>query len=263
MLKKRSLSLLLTAALLFSTVMMLSAEPASAASKKTYYLPEKVTVYSRQDNSWKKWYTNKYTYNSKGDITKYQEESGYGVSKVKWTYSKGKPVKAVVTSEKLPDFTTTLKFDKKGRVSQLTTVEPYNGKTGKFGRKYTYNAKGYAKKVTLINFNREKDTYSFTYHKNGMAKKIKGTGYTYYCNSNGLVTSDSSGYTYEYTYDKKGRVKSAVKYEKENGKKVGYQKEVYTYGKAKTTDRMKYVSMMSKAVGRVSGHPFPYHIYMN
>lgn len=268
--RKRSISLLIAVTVLFSAVMLSGVETASAASKKTYYLPVKVTRYDKQDNSWKMQHYEKYTYNSKGDVTKYQTDIGWfaGVSEVKWTYRKGKPVKAVVTSKKRPDYTTRLKFDSKGRVSQLMTVLPLNGKKTTCGMKYSYNKKGYAYKISLINFNTSKRSNSFAYHKNGMAKRITQDGkYSYYFNNKGLVT-ESSGYTYKYAYDKKGRVKSVVLYTNENGKDVESRKLVFSYGKAKTNDRMKYVSMMSKMtgvnkMGEVSGHPFPEHINMN
>ena len=80
-------------------------------------------------------------------------------------------------------------------------------------------------------------------------------------------TYDGDSEFYEYSYDSKGRISDVISYSlNENREKIEGIKIVYTYGKAKTTDKKKYIGFMGGTVWGdspitdVTGYPFPEHI---
>ncbi len=264
--KHRFLSVVM-AFLVFSGILLLPAvEPVNAASTETYYLPEKVTAYSWDEGSWDKGFYYKLTYNSKGDIKSYKTDIGLpGTTTIKWKYSKkGKPVKAVIKSKKYSSFTTTITYKKGKPVSACTSEKGH----GKLTQKYVYNKKGYVYKVTS-DFKSLRRKFGIKYHSNGLPSKITQGKESWKFNEEGLMIWDSWGDTYEYTYDDQGRITSAIGYTEEDGEIVPSIKMVYTYGKAKTSNRKKYIGLMgymiwgNSPINIVTGNPFPEHTTFN
>ena len=98
------------------------------------------------------------------------------------------------------DSTTTLTYDKKGRLKKLTLIYDETPDE-KYITTYTYNSKGQLTKETS---NQNHWVRTFTYNKKGYIKKSVAT----YDGSEGAT----SGFTYDYTYtyDKNGNVKKKV-----------------------------------------------------
>lgn len=270
----RCLSLIMSVLVFFSILIVPAADQVSAASKKTYYLPVKTTAYQKIGDSWEldKDACYSFSFNSKGDLTKYRANIGFpGTTTIRWTYARnGKPEKAIVKTKSF-SYVTTLKYNSKGKLTSFSTFSPGDGETRdvRWTRKYCYNKKGYAYRIksTLSSL---RGKYSIRYHKNGIPSKITKGKNIFRYNKQGLLTEsafDGDSEFYEYSYDSKGRISDVISYSlNENGEKIEGIKIVYTYGKAKTTDKKKYIGFMGGTVWGdspitdVTGYPFPEHI---
>ena len=250
---KKLLALFMTLTLMSCLVLTFGAAETFAASE-SYKLPTKITQYEYKKGKWKKTATHKYKYDSKGNI-KYWDGD-----KVKSTYKKGK-LKLVVVTGKTDSgykYITTKEYNSKGRIvswgSTDSTGEVFGGL-----REYSYNSKGYIKKMQPEKYARN---YKYKYYKNGLPKKITRTNLDDFedykvkvvekYNKQGIETS---GKTYE-----KGKLKSSWKKKitKKNGKitkivtttNTGKKyKCVYTYGSAKTKNKKTYASIMGMTQG--------------
>jgi len=217
---------------------------AAAKSGQPYNLPVKVTNYSydSKNNKWSKGETTKYRYNKKGDLI-YTTDIG----KITLKYKRGKVIKASnVSKEKYATFTlktaSSYTYDKKGRLSKRKTSTGTSSESAYvYTTKYYYNKKGtiYKKKDN----NGALDIYELNNYSGKIPKEILFEGETFVYNKNGLPLSFDLGsviYTYKYTYDEKGRVKSVI--ERLDGKK--WRKCVFSYGKTKTRDIRLYAGIM-------------------
>ena len=188
---------------------------ANAASKKTYYVPTKVTtVYDSNDGS-KTTYVTTYSYFKNGLLK--QATGQYG----KTVYKRNK--EGYATSEKIYDETGKLtseyvyKFKKKVPVS-CTAYQYADGKKILDG---TYNLT-YKKGVLRKSVYKQADgnyTNTTTYTKKGIPiKSTRNTGYTNYDKNGNQTTyyyaSTDGSYkeltTYTYKYDKKGNPVSEI-----------------------------------------------------
>ncbi len=271
----RILSLLLVLAL--SAVIVIPAtESVNAASGKSYYLPQKATSYIWTDDGWSKGYYYNFTYNSKGDIIKFKTDVGFtGTTTIKWTYRKnGKPQKAVVRNRNYSDYTTTIKYNKSGKALSLSTFRAGDGefRDVTWTKKYAYNKKGYVYRIKS-DIESLRARYTIKYHSNGLPSTIKRGKVTAKYNKKGLLTEviySNAKELYTYTYDSKGRIKSVISYFiNKEGEKNEETKTVYTYGKAKTSNKKKYIALIGTTmwdespIAAATGNPFPEQIDLN
>ena len=245
---KKIFALVMTLILVSGLVFTFGAEKTYAASG-SYKLPTKITQYEYKKGTWKKTGTYKYKYDSKGNITYWDG------AKLKPTYKNGKLKKVVVTgnNDSGDKFITTKEYDSKGRIIYWESADP-SGEVFHGLREYSYNSKGYIKKMQPQTCARN---YAYKYYKNGLPKQITRTNMDDFddykikviekYNKQGIETS---GKRYE-----KGKLKSSWKKEitKKNGNvtqivlttNAGKKyKCVYTYGSAKTRNKKTYAAVM-------------------
>ena len=253
-------------------VTLTSAASVNAAQEK-YDLPASSTEYIYQEEwdddgnvtggSWISGGKTSYKYDKYGRVISI---SG---TKYKWTYKKDLPVKMTTGKKKQSAFVTKT-FDKKGRLVSISSA--WYGKNGKktgdsIDLKYKYNKKGWISKASFKWGGENKShtaKYKYSFRKNGLPEKVtaSGSGANWKMlkvNKKGLITSisipDLNDCRYIYTYDKKGRVKTAVMQEKEDGKWKNSTKSVYHYKKYKTADKKAYFAAIN-LIKSGSGYDF-------
>lgn len=253
--KRRIMALLTTFTVTFAMVITVSTAQVNAAKTK-YEVPSKAIEYSNDfvgadptmDNAkWEKGDVEKFEYNKKGFVTKYDN------LKYKWTINKkGKPTKVRAGSKKFG--ASSVGTYKNGKLkSNLFRV--YNKKgslVGKYNETYGYT-KGWVSKVSgKINGYSYSASYKYTFYKNGVPKKMtqkfKAYGETdksvYYFNKKGLITKikyDDFVIKYKYKYDDAGRVIEKIMLDDD----MPLNKTIYRYDGKTTKDLKTYMAVMN------------------
>ena len=194
---KRIMALALTFALVFAIPFAFTQEASAAskkAKKKTAYLTTQMTSTSKDESGKTTKKKKKYTYNSKGFMTKETWKQGKENGKTVYKYNKKGYVKSLkaYTKGKL-EAKTTVKMNKNGMPA---VVKTYSVKGKKKTHLYTYNFVYSGKELIKINYKDIQDKKSGTID-------LKGDSVTPSDSSEAEVTTDSSS---NVKYDKKGRV---------------------------------------------------------
>lgn len=265
MMFKRAIAMLTVSALCIVFTLTLTT-PVNAAQKQ-YDLPASSTEYIYQEEwdddgnvtggSWMSCGKSTYKYDKHGHMISVSVD-GF-LQEFNWSYKNDLPVK-MTTGKKKQSVYVLKSFNKKGRLISLSSA--FYDKKGKktdtsIDLKYAYNKKGWISKSSF-KWGGEKKTYTakykYTFYKNGLPKTITASGAganwkAIKVNKKGLIKSitipELPDCRYIYTYDKKGRVKTAILQEKDDGKWKDSVKYEYRYKKYKTTDKKAYFAAIN------------------
>ena len=225
-----------------------------AATK--YKLPSEIDEYEMDgDDIMQLNYKMIFKYNKKGDLTKMVIQPVYysGPTETftfKYTYKKGKKTKAVVKLNGKKN--RVYKFDKKGRISKITTAD------GKWIWVYKYGKKGYLKTVRYTDPWETVTRKYTTTLKNGKATRIKfyqpeGDGDswsrdTYYNKDELINIRYEDNFPLKYSYQFKNGLVSRIVTDNGNNK-IRYD---YKYSN-KTVKKSKYVKVINRDERTVVG----------
>jgi len=237
--------------LVFSVIVIIPGEADAAAR---YDLPTGIAQYYNEADegepvAWKLNSTDTYKYDKRGNMVYYGNK--YQKIKTKWKYKKGKAIKSKTGSKKA-GFILDAKY-KKGRIKSISSKMYYKKKvvartTGKF----TYK-KGWIKKFSgKADGRKYTESFSWTLYANGMPKTLKVKAkvgkrsykYSYLFRDDGLIAKDRD-FTYSYTKDASGRVVERITYLAGDP----FNRTVYTYGSASTTNKKTYIGVMNDGGG--------------
>lgn len=244
--KRRAVTLLTMAAVVFSMIFVVPVK--QVAAKDKYEVPSKVKVYFNEYNEkpdWEFTVEHNYKYNKYGYVTSIFD------NKINWTIKSGKATKAGTRDGYNA---ATYKYNK-GKLSSISyKIYDENGKySGKATEKYTYK-KGWIAKVSGKNGKRTyKVTYTYDFYKDGATprtitekKIVSGDTLktTYYFNKKGLLTKAKSGglsWNFKYKYDSKGRVSQVI----QSAGDMAMYKFKFKYDGTKAKDKKAYMAVFN------------------